>query len=342
MKKLAFLLSTLCLCAAAWAADLSRLPSGYDWAVRLDILTGGESPLIARVLDALFPRNREALAGRIRLFKIYSGIDLSQDLDEVIFFGNRQLDDPDLIYATGRFNIQQIDQTFAMAGTRKEVYRKINIHTYRIQNGKVYYLARPAPGIFLAGNRKESVLRAVDCVAGARRGLPAGAPSAHALVRAKSRIAAMYTGNPQQFAVNPILAAGLSLARSADLTLDSPGRDRVDFRVVLHTDSPQAAQGMQQAVLAAKGLCLYRKEPRELAMLASAAQVAVKGGDVHIHVPMNAQMAVKLCKSMQLHQIGQVSAQDIRNAETFLKRKSGTPKSHPAPAPKKATPPHVR
>ena len=340
MKKLSILLSALCLCAAAWAADLSRIPAGYDWAVRLDIHAGGDSPLISRLLDNLFPRNRETLARRIRLFKLHSGIDLSQDLEEVIFLGNRQLDDPDLVYVTGRFDARLIAQTLAMRGTRKEVYRKTDIHTYRMQNGSMYFLALPAPGIVLAGSRKEGVLRAIDCVAGVRRGLPPTAPSARSLVRTKSRIATMYTGNPQQFAVNPILSAGLALATSAELTLDAPGHDRADFRITLHTDSPQAAQGMQQALFAAKGLFLYRKEPNELAELAKIAHIAAKGNDVHVHFPLNAKLLLRLCKTMQLHEIGQVSEQDLRQAEAFMKRKSGTPKNRPAP--KKTPPPRAR
>lgn len=319
MKRATLFFSALCLCLSATAVDLSRIPAGYDWTFRLDLRAGGDSPFVSRVLDNLFPRNREALSERIRLFKRDSGIDLALDLDEVVFLGNRQLDDPDLVYATGRFDAPLIAQTLARIGARKEIYRKTSLLVCRMRNGGAYFLALPTPGIFLASRRKENVLRAIDCAVGARRGIPASAPSARTLGRAKTRVASMYTGNPQQFGFSPVLSAGLALAKSAELTLDAPGRDRADLRAVLHTDSPQAALGMRQALFAARGLFLYRQDSKELADFTNAAQIAAEGDEVRLHLPMNAKTAVELCKMMQLHKIGRASGQAPRKTEDRAK-----------------------
>ncbi len=148
--KRAFLIAALLFCFGAHTADLSRIPSGYEWTARIDLRAGRESAMIGRVLDSLFPRNRESLASRVRLFKLYTGIDLSKDLDEVLFFGNRNLDTPDLVYAAGRFGRRAVAQSLPSLRTRKEVYRKTDVHTLRMEDGSVYFLAQPSSDVFLS------------------------------------------------------------------------------------------------------------------------------------------------------------------------------------------------
>lgn len=142
MRKAIFTL--LLFTFSASGAEMQDLPRDTRWAMHLDFRAMRGAKIVRQVAQNFFPRNSESLSSKIDAFQSILGLNLTNDLDELIYAGKGSSKSTIYLYLFGTFDVSRITAALNMQRTfTSEEYRTFSILGWQAANGVSYFLSFP-------------------------------------------------------------------------------------------------------------------------------------------------------------------------------------------------------
>jgi hypothetical protein len=288
-------------CAAA-NLPLETLPANARWVLHLDAQALRRSPLGDDVLAALA---RSPADSDLRAFRETTGVDICREVHVLTVCGAGSLEQGGVVYLNGRWELPRLSAALTASGATVTRYGTRTLLTWPNPGGGEGFEHETAclvsSNLVLLGNREASMRQALDALDGRAPSLATAPRFRRALgmdTNALLRVLAVdlrevLSGSPEM----DRLPVGESLRLAVSLAGGS-----VELKAVLKTDSPAAAQQVQQGLFGLQALLSFEGLKLPAAgKVAQAARVGVNGQDVNLLIQVPQETVRELLAGTENH-----------------------------------------
>ncbi len=284
MTALALLLA-LAAPLLAPAAEPRDLPADTKWVLRLDLKAAQAAPLMSAVIGKIAPAKRREAQAKLAAFKALFGVDLLQDIREVVIAGEGQAEKGGVAYIYATFDTARL--TTILAGN--PTFTSTDQNGFKLlswtddADKKQKFGAFVRPGLTVLSDRRESLVGALEVLAGQRAGLPADSPLRPAVASGAQDIVSLMAADVPAIVGNQPKAQALRQAQSLAFRIHAARPDTLSAALTVTAPTGETALQIQRAFLGIQALSLLNAaEAPEQATLAQHVKVAGDGQTVTV------------------------------------------------------------
>ncbi len=266
---------------ALQAADLNDLPAGTKWVLNLDLKAAQGAPMLNYAAEKIAPAKRREAQTKFAAIKALFGIDLLNDIDQVIIAGNGSADKGGVAYVYGAFDAQRLS-TILAANQNFTSAEHSGFTVLGWKDDSQKYLSFARPGLAMISSSQLALAEALDVLADKKAGLPADSAFKPALSRTGGVLTVMAVDVPSIVGEQP-KAQALRQAQSLCLRITASQPETLSASLSVTATSNETAVQIRQALMGIQALALLRaSESPEQATLASLAKVTGEGTTVGV------------------------------------------------------------
>lgn len=269
----------------ARAAELKDFPAQTHWVLTVDVKAAQASPLINYVVDKMDAKKRQEATAKLAAVKALFGVDLINDIDQLVIAGNGDAEKGGVAYVYGRFDAQRL--TTILAGAKN--YASADHNGVAVQSwldekdNKQKCLAFAKPGLAVLSNTPGAITDALDVLAGTKAGLTAGSPLSGAFERQAQNLLTVHAYGLSSIVGAAPKAEALKQAEALSLFVSTPDAESFSASMAVTATSEATALQIQQALMGIQAIALLRSaEAPEPAALASMAKIACQNRTVSV------------------------------------------------------------
>ena len=284
MKRIALAAGALfCVQALPFqAADLKDLPSQTKWMLSLDMKAAQASPMLSFVIDKIAPAKRQEAQTKLAAIKALFGIDLINDIDQLVIAGNGNAEKGGVAYVYGTFDVQRLSTI--LAGSKDFTTTQWGSFTVLGWNDdKQKYLSFARPGLAMLSNSQTALTDALDVFSGKKAGLAPDSAFKSAVSRSGQEVLTVQAVDVPSIIGEQPKAQALKQAQALSLRVCASQPDALTAELSVTAASDETALQIQQALMGIQALALLRSaEAPEQATLASLAKIGNQGRTVGV------------------------------------------------------------
>lgn len=258
----------------------SALPADATWVLRVDVKALRAAPMGATVLRAL-----EANATReLSAFRTRSGIDLTNDVDELVLCGRGNAPTSGVLFASGRFDVARATALAAQdPQLQKRALGRRSLLSWT-ERGRSAHLCFVDPTLAVLSEDEGRVRSAVAEAASRGVAHKGEGPFARALAR---RPGGFLVFQANELGALTAAAPQLQVLRQAEAVLletgQQAGSSGLACTLTVTTASPEMAQQVHQTALGLQALLMLQAgQNPEMAALAQGVNVSLRGACVTV------------------------------------------------------------
>ena len=270
------------------AADLKDLPSQTKWLLSLDMKAAHASPMLNFVIDKIAPAKRQEAQAKLAAIKALFGIDLINDIDQLVIAGNGNAQDGGVAYIYARLDAERLSTILSINSTFSSTdYRGFKLLSWMDDNEKKQKFGTfVKPGLTVLSDKKECLLEALDVLAGSKACLTVDSAFKQAFSGTGSVLTVMAMDVPSIVGEQP-KAQALRQAQSLCLRVNASQPAVLSAALSVTATSNETAVQIRQALMGIQALALLRaSEAPEQATLASLAKITGEGKTVGVSLDL--------------------------------------------------------
>lgn len=267
------------------AAELRDLPAGTKWVLNVNIKAVQSAPMVTYTIDKIAPAKRREAQAKFAAIKALFGVDLLNDIKEVVIAGNGQASEGGVAYIYATLDTARL--TTILAGN--PTFASLDCNGFKLlswtddNDKKPKFGVFVRPGLTLMTDKRECAIEALDVLAGKREGLSADSPLKAAITRSEGDILSLIAVDVPSIVGEQPKAQALRQAQSLHLRVNASQPETLSASLSVTATSNETAVQIRQALMGIQALALLRAaEAPEQATLASLAKITGDGATVGI------------------------------------------------------------
>ena len=299
----------LCLRALpTQAADLKDLPSETKWVLSLDMKAAQAAPMLTFIIDKIAPAKRQEAQTKLAAIKALFGVDLLNDIDQLVIAGNGNADMGGVAYVYGTFDVQRLSTI--LAGSKDFTTAPHGGFTVLGWNDdKQKYISFAKPGLAMLSSSQTSLTDALDVLDGNKKGLAPDSTFKSALSRPSQGLLTVQAVDVPSIVGEQPKAQALKQAQALRLCVSASQPDALSAELSVTTASDDTALQIQQALMGIQALAMLRAgEAPEQATLASLAKISNQGRTVGVTLTLSKSVVETFVRQREAKQAAKDTA----------------------------------